>query len=238
MAISRRQLIVGTALITLGAPPSGSQAPVTKAEPISPERATPTHTALRTQFAGRFAGDFEQMLARRHIRMIVPYSRTLFFRSKGDIYGVAAAGAQLLENWIHKTYALGARPLTVTLTPVSRDKLFDTLLAGAGDIAAGDITITEARRTKVAFTTPTLSNVREIIVTGSDVPELDSAEALSGKEVATRRSTSYFESLSKLNERLAAQGKAPVTVTLVPETLEDEDLMEMTRGWAATSNCG
>jgi hypothetical protein len=75
-------LIVGTALIALGAPSAQSQAQA------------PTHAALRTQFAGRFTGDFDQMLARRLIRMIVPYSRTLFFRSKGDIYGIAAEGAQ------------------------------------------------------------------------------------------------------------------------------------------------
>jgi membrane-bound lytic murein transglycosylase MltF len=168
------------------------------------------------------------MLARRQIRLIVPYSGTLFFLSKGAVYGISAEGAQLLQEWINRRYGLRAWPLTVTLSPVSRDKLFDTLLGGYGDIAAGDITITEARRTKVAFTIPTLSDVNEIIVTGSDVPDLDSAEALSGKEVATRRSTSYYESLGKLNERLAAQGKAPVTITLVPETLESEDLMEMT----------
>ena len=114
------------------------------------------------------------------------------------------------------------------LTPVSRDKLFDTLLAGDGDIAAGDITITEERRKKVAFSAPVISNVREIVITGEDVPELDSAEALSGKEVAVGRSTSYYESLAKLNERLAAQGKPPVTITIVPDTLEVADLMEMT----------
>src|SRR6516225_4411581 len=41
-------------------------------------------------------------------------------------------------------------------------------------------------------------------------------------------STSYYESLTKLNERLTAQGKPPVTITIVPDTLEVEDLMEMT----------
>jgi membrane-bound lytic murein transglycosylase MltF len=80
----------------------------------------------------------------------------------------------------------------------------------------------------VAFSTPIINNVREIIITGKDVPELDSAEALSGKEVAVSRSTSFYESLTKLNERLAAQGKPPVTITITPDPLEAEDLMEMT----------
>jgi membrane-bound lytic murein transglycosylase MltF len=185
-------------------------------------------TSLRTRFAGKFTGDFDAMLDRRLIRLVAPYSPTLFFEDKGAIYGTAANGAQLFEAWINKTFRLGARPLTVPLTPVSRDKLFDTLLAGKGDIAAGDITITDELRKKVAFSAPFLSNVREIVITGEDVPELDSVEALSGKEVAVARSTSYYESLTKLNERLVAQGKPPVTITVVPDTLEVADLMEMT----------
>jgi membrane-bound lytic murein transglycosylase MltF len=215
--------MAATALTTLAASRGWSQTPQPRPAPASPTRA-----ALRTRFAGRFTGDFDEMLDRRLIRLVVPYSPTLFFEDRGAIYGTAANGAQLFEKWANKTFALGARPLTVPLTPVSRDKLFDTLLAGDGDIAAGDITITDVLREKVAFTMPFLSNVREIVVTGEDVPELDSAEALSGKEVAVGRATSYYESLTQLNERLTAQGKRPVTITIVPETLEVADLMEMT----------
>jgi membrane-bound lytic murein transglycosylase MltF len=46
--------------------------------------------------------------------------------------------------------------------------------------------------------------------------------------VQHRRATSYYESLTKLNERLTAQGKPLVTITIVPDTLELADLMEMT----------
>ena len=223
MTMSRRSLMAATALTTLAASRGWSQTPQ-----LRPAPASPTRTALRTRFAGRFTGDFDEMLDRRLIRLVVPYSPTLFFEDRGAIYGTAANGAQLFEKWANKTFALGARPLTVPLTPVSRDKLFDTLLAGDGDIAAGDITITDVLREKVAFTMPFLSNVREIVVTGEDVPELDSAAALSGKEVAVGRATSYYESLTQLNERLTAQGKRPVTITIVPDILEVADLMEMT----------
>jgi membrane-bound lytic murein transglycosylase MltF len=219
---SRRRLIAASALAALGVPRAWSQSSQPGSAPAASTRIT-----LRTRSA-RFTGDFDQILDRRYIRMIVPYSRTLFFQDKGTIYGTTADGALLIEEWINQNYKLGTRPLTMFLSPVSRDKLFDTLLAGDGDIAGGNITITEERREKVAFTSPILNNVREIIVTGAGVPEFDSAEALSGKEVVTRRSTSYYESLTKLNERLAAMGKPPIIITLVPDTLESEDLMEMT----------
>jgi ABC-type amino acid transport substrate-binding protein len=110
---------------------------------------------------------------------------------KGAIYGTTANGAQLFEEWVSKTFKLRARPLTVPLTPASRDKLFDTLLAGDADIAVGDITITDERRKRVAFSEPIIRNVRKIVVIGKDVPELDSPEALSGKEVTVARSTSF-----------------------------------------------
>jgi membrane-bound lytic murein transglycosylase MltF len=218
--MSRRPLIAMMALTALAPPRVWSQT----AQPGS----TPAQRALRTRFAQHFTGDFDAMLERGLIRVAVPYSPTLYFQDKGATYGTAATIAQLLEDWINKTFALGARPLTVLLTPTSRDKLFDTLLAGEADMAAGDITITEERRKHVAFSTPVISNVREIVVTREDVPDLDSAEALSGKEVAVIRSSSYFESLTKLNERLSAQGKPPVTITIVPDVLENSDLMEMT----------
>jgi ABC-type amino acid transport substrate-binding protein len=145
-----------------------------RSQTSQPESAptAPPRTALRTWFAGRFTGDFDAMLDRRLIRLVVPYSLTLFFEDKGTIYGTAANGAQLFEDWINKALALRARRLTVPLTPVSRDKLFDALLAGDGDIAAGDITITEELRKNVAFSVPFISNVREIVITGEDVPEL------------------------------------------------------------------
>jgi membrane-bound lytic murein transglycosylase MltF len=188
--------------------------------------AAQTRAALRTRFA-KFIGDFDAMLQRRFIRTLVPYSQTLFFQDKGQVYGTAAEGAQLVEGWVNKTFKLGSRPLTVVLIPTSRDRLLDALLAGEGDIAAGDITITEERRKRVAFTTPLLRNVKEIVVTSADKPDLPNAEALSGMSVAVRKSTSFYDSLTKLNARLAVDGKPPVELTLVPETLESEDMMQM-----------
>jgi membrane-bound lytic murein transglycosylase MltF len=220
MPVLRRTLIAATAVTAFAASRGWSQVTL----PGSP----PAPRALRTRFAKRFTGDFDAMLDRRLIRLVVPHSPTLFFEDKGAIHGTAVNGAQLFEEWVNKTFKLGARPLTVPLTPVSRDKLFDALLAGDGDIAAGDITITEELRKKVAFSAPVISNVREVVITRENVPELDSPEALSGKEVAVGRSTAYYESLTKLNERLTAQGKPPVTITVVPDLLEVADLMEMT----------
>jgi membrane-bound lytic murein transglycosylase MltF len=52
-------------------------------------------------------------------------------------------------------------------------------------------------------------------------------DELSGKTVHVRKASSYHDSLVALNERLKKTGKAPAKLVLVPDALEDEDMMEM-----------
>jgi membrane-bound lytic murein transglycosylase MltF len=108
-----------------------------------------------------------------------------------------------------------------------RDELLPALLEGKGDIAAAALTITPDRQKLVDFSEPIASGVREIVVTGPQSPALATLDDLSGKEVYTRKSSSYWEHLEDLNQRFASEGKAPVKLRAAPETLEDEDLLEM-----------
>ena len=62
---------------------------------------------------------------------------------------------------------------------------------------------------------------------GSAAPKLKSVEDLSGKEVYIRKSSSYFESLQKLNASLKKAGKKPVRIREASEYLETEDILEM-----------
>jgi len=50
---------------------------------------------------------------------------------------------------------------------------------------------------------------------------------LSGKEVFVRKSSSFYESLQALNERLKAAGKPAVSIREAPENLEDEPMTEL-----------
>ena len=63
--------------------------------------------------------------------------------------------------------------------------------------------------------------------TGANAPALGSVEALAGRKVFVRRSSSYYESLAALNTRLQAAGKPPVQIKLADEHLEDEDILEL-----------
>ena len=64
-------------------------------------------------------------------------------------------------------------------------------------------------------------------MSGPASPKIASLDDLSGKEVFVRKSSSYYESLVALNKKFAAEKKPPVKLKEAPETLEDEDLLEM-----------
>ena len=77
------------------------------------------------------------------------------------------------------------------------------------------------------FSSPVYRNVSELLVSGPASPAVASVDELAGKEVFVRASSSYYESLVGLNRRFAAEGKPAVIIRQMPETLEDEDLIEM-----------
>lgn len=200
--------------------------------PVAAAPATASPAAVRRLNLGNkpWKGDFDAMVERRVIRVLVPYSRTLYFSDKGHECGLTAGLVRDFERYLNKTYAsrLGKRPLTIIIIPTTRDRLLPDLAAGLGDIAAGNLTETDERLKVVDFAAPRdRKPVRELIVTGPKAPALASLDDLSGKTVHVRRASSYYESLTALNEQLRKAGKAPMRLVLLPDALEDEDAMEM-----------
>jgi len=64
-------------------------------------------------------------------------------------------------------------------------------------------------------------------VSGPGSPAISSVDDLAGKLVFVRRSSTYYESLVALNRRFATEKKPAAIIKEAPETLEDEDLIEM-----------
>jgi membrane-bound lytic murein transglycosylase MltF len=115
----------------------------------------------------------------------------------------------------------------VFFIPVGRDELLSGLVEGRGDIAVANLTITDERRQQVDFSDPLATGVDEIVVTGPGSPPIAGAQDLAGQEVFVRKSSSYYESLQRLNVELQKAGKPAVRLKPAPEALEDEDLLEM-----------
>ena len=177
-----------------------------------------------------WTGDFDGMLKRRVIRVLAPYSRSLYFNDKGRERGLSADSVRGFEQWLNKKYRkqLAKRPITVIIAPTTRDMLLPTVAQGIADIAVGNLTITEERRKTVDFVAlPDQPVVKELIITGPKSPAIATADDLAGKTVHVRKASSYHESLVALNGRFAKERKPAVKIVLVPDALEDEDMMEM-----------
>jgi membrane-bound lytic murein transglycosylase MltF len=192
----------------------------------------PSPDLLRA-LAKNWTGDLDGMVKRQFIRVLVVYSKTYYFLDRGSEHGITYEAFKLFEDYINKQPAvrkrLEARDLRVNVVflPVERDQLIPALREGRGDIAAAFLTITPERERLVDYSDPVLGGIEEIVVTGPGAPSIGKLDDLSDQEVFVRKSSSYYESLQRLNAAFAKAGKAPVRVRLVPEDLEDEDVLEM-----------
>jgi len=174
-----------------------------------------------------WTGDFDGMLERRTIRVLVPYSRSLYFNDKGAQRGLVADSLKEFEVFLNKKYKLKNRPITVVALPTTREHLLLGLIDGEGDLAVGNLTITAERSKRIDFSNPVVRGVTEIVVTGPTSVKLASVDDLAGQAVHVRRSSSYYESLARLNRRFRSLNKPEMKLVLVPDALEDEDMMEM-----------
>jgi membrane-bound lytic murein transglycosylase MltF len=172
-------------------------------------------------------GDFNGMAERRYIRALVVYSKSFYFLDKAQQKGISYDGLKQFEKFINKKLNNKKIKVNIIFIPVSRDRLLPGLVEGLGDIAVANLTITPERLKQVDFSDPALSGVKELVVSGPTSQKIASLDDLSGKEIHVRKSSSYYESLQKLNDRFQTEGKNSVKIVAANENLEDEDLLEM-----------
>jgi len=202
--------------------------------PVRAQTAAPKSAASQTSAAPSvqlkpWSGDFDGMLKRRFLRALVASSKSQYYVVNGVQHGSSYEFLKEFEQWVNQKYPQKDKSLRfhVVFVPVSRDQILARLTEGRADLAVGTLTVTPARMKVVDFSDPLATNVKEIVVTGPHSPEIHSLDDLAGQEVFVRKSSSYWEHLEALNEKLRSQNKAIVKLRAAPEDLEDEDLLEM-----------
>lgn len=175
------------------------------------------------QLPEAWKGDLDEMTERRLVRILVPYSKTLYFIDRGQERGIVHDAGIELQKWLNRKYGSKKLPVRVAFIPSPREFLLDNLADGLGDIAAGNLTITPERLKHVDFTDPAPKPVNEIVVTGPASPTLNSIADLAKVPVYVRKTSSYYEHLVKLD----ADKKLGLNIKFADETLEDEGLLEM-----------
>ncbi|KAB2825061.1 lytic transglycosylase F [Aliivibrio finisterrensis] len=170
-----------------------------------------------------YTGDLDSLKKKGTVRVLVSADLGFYYIEKGQPKGIIAEFLHHFELHLRKNKI----HVNVQVIPVPRDDLLNALEAGFGDIAVANLTITPQRLKYVDFSDPIISNSQEWLVTSKSTPTIASFEELSGKEVWVRASSSYFESLQKINKQLSSNGIPPIHVQFIEENLQDYELMEM-----------
>jgi membrane-bound lytic murein transglycosylase MltF len=211
-------------------------------EVLSPEgfsnevAATSGQLVLPTSFE-RQTGDLDQMLKARNIRALVTINPISFFYSHGKPKGMLYEELEQLERVVNKKFKTGRLRVRVKFIPMRPDELGPALSQGVGDFIAAGIVITPGRQKHYAFTTPIMTNVTQIIVTG---PELENAKGLDdlvGRDIYVSPLTSFYENLMKINEDRATAGKVPLSVKSADKNLQEDDSRDG-ECWTDSSDCG
>jgi membrane-bound lytic murein transglycosylase MltF len=182
---------------------------------------------LRLRHVSPWTGDLDGMVERSVVRYLVVQSRTWFFLDGARQRGLAVEAAKALETFLNERLKEQGDRVQVLIIPVRRDQLLPALVQGLGDVAGGNLTITPQRRELVDFTNPWVSDVKELVVTGPSTPPIETVEELAGREIWVRGSSSYYESLRRLNEEFPIRGFPEIRIRKADENLEDEDILEM-----------
>lgn len=211
------------------AEPAIAEAPV-KAKPpplpFAPTEEENQEAPVRV-FKESWTGDLDVMEERRTIRLLTVYTPGRYYLDDGQEKGLVKEMATNFETFINKRLQRKLIKVHVVIVPVARNQLIPTLLAGQGDIISASLSITAERDQELDFSIPASKPLSEILVTGPTADPLESIDDLSGKTLYLRHSSSYRESVEELNKRFRSEGKDPVRIELVSESLEDDDLIEM-----------
>ena len=212
-----------TPTATTPAAASADDAPI----PATPSPYDALPPAVRDMVDKPFTGDLNEMIKRRSIRAGVTFNRTHYFIDHGEERGLTFESLKNFETELNRRLKTGNLKVHLVMVPMTREQLYPALSSGKVDLVAAMVTVTPEREKLVAFSTPTRTNVSQVVVTGPGAPPIAALDDLAGQEVFVRKGSIYAESLAGLNAQLKNRGKPEVVIADAPEVLEDEDVLEM-----------
>ena len=174
-----------------------------------PAAAQATTKAKVTSLQGR--GDLERIQTSGVLRILVPVNLA------GGRY-LPRNGSPIGEHQEMLEHFAASRGLTAELVPIQHFRdMIPALEAGQGDILLANLTVTEARKKRIAFTVP-ITHVREQLLVRHDETAINSAADLAGRSVMADPSSNFWKTLTRL------QRKYPdIKLVERPAQLRDED---------------
>ncbi|WP_226703416.1 transporter substrate-binding domain-containing protein [Microbulbifer elongatus] len=136
-------------------------------------------------------GDLDAIRKRGKLRLLVDPSRASALHRAATQQDVEISHAERM-----------AKALGLTLVVLEVDAfpdLIPTLNAGKGDLIANNLVVTDARKQKVDFTSPT-AETRIVLVSAVDTPDTGGARNLKGKTLVVTEGTAFEQQARTLGE--------------------------------------
>jgi membrane-bound lytic murein transglycosylase MltF len=180
---------------------------------------------LGAHVADRYTADLDEIIERRYLRVLTSNNSFDYFIHEGRHAGYQYEMVRAFTKHLNQKYSKGRHQLKIQfeILPIESDQLVSQLLAGRGDLIASRMTVTPERRHQVLFSDP-YRTVDELVVAGPGIED-ELMHDLSGRRVAVRRSSSYFQSLKDESARLVAAGKRPIRIEEIDEAFETENIL-------------
>jgi len=151
---------------------------------------------------GHFTGDWDAIVKRGTLRVLVVYSKSGFFYDKGRPHGVTVEMMDEFEKVINNKLKPGAKKFKVVFISLPPGQLLQALNDGIGDLICAGALITPEREKLVDFTTPLASGVKLVVVTSRNAPPINSLDDLSGKDIYVSPVSVAKLELENQNQRL------------------------------------
>jgi len=194
----------------------------------NPDSVSEDRHALMNRIEKKWTGDLQHIrLQRRLIRVLVSYNDTNFFVVRGEKRGMEYELLREYERFLNQQPPKHKIKTNIVFIAVPFEELIPALREGRGDISAAGLTIIPERQKRVAFTTPYIINVNEIIVTSKLAKGLKELNNLAGRKVHVVAGSSYIQHLKRLNEQFKRDGLKPINIVQVNKNLEAEDVLQM-----------
>jgi membrane-bound lytic murein transglycosylase F len=175
--------------------------------------------AASEDYEAVYVGDLDTLREQGVMRILIP-------ANIGGVFYLPREGWPVEAQ--HEAAAAFARSqgLRPELVPVERfSDMIPYLADGRGDLIAANLTITDARRDRIAFSVP-LTTVRQRVLVAAGEEAIHGVEDLAGRRVMADPSSSFWERLQRLREEHP-------TIELVarpPDMADEEELDAVASG--------
>jgi membrane-bound lytic murein transglycosylase F len=139
--------------------------------------------------------DFDGIKKRKKLRVALRNNSASYFLWRGELLG--------FDYELISAFAKKHQLLIEIVVPPNHEKLIDYVRTGKADIAAGFLSITKRREQNgVVFSQP-YHYASELIVTKKDDTSIQSIKDLAGRNIHTRKSSSYWQTMQNLQQEVA-----------------------------------